>query len=366
MSRYGRSGRPIVVQHSFGELGSGGPIGVLERLLSSELADRYEFVRMHQDRATGGIDVGRIRSWVRMLRDVRPDLVHVRGLANEGFHGVLAARLARCPRILLSVHGTVRDLSGSPALKRRVVLAGLEPASLRMATHVATVCHFASTRAFLAPHAQKMVGPLTNGVVIAEPDALARAVTRAELGLGDHDVAVITVGRLSHEKGHQDLAAALRGMSSELRKRIVLLLVGDGPQRAAIESGYSIPDLRVRSLGRRLDVTRLLAAGDVFAFPSWHENLSNALLEAMAAGLPVVATRVGGNTEVVERGGGILVAVRDSAEITSALTLLVESAHKRALMGAAARQVIRQHYSIDRMVEVVDEVYQTVLQDHAR
>lgn len=361
MSRKGRLDRPIVVQHSFGELGSGGPIGALDRILNSELAGRYEFVRMHQERTAGTIDVTRLRSWVRMLREVRPDVVHIRGLGNEGFHGVLAARLARCPRILLSIHGTVRDLSGAPTLKHRVLRSGLEPASLRMATHVTTVCHFASRRSFLAPYAQKMVGPLTNGVVIVEPDAQARAVTRSELDLSDHDVAVITVGRLSQEKGHQDLAAALRGMSPDLLKRIVLLLVGDGPQRLEIERDYSIPGLRLRSLGMRLDVPRLLQAADVFAFPSWHENLSNALLEAMAAGLPVVATEVGGNTEVVERGGGILVPARNSDEITSALMLLVESPRKRAEMGAAARQVIRQHYSMDRMVQVTDDVYQTVL-----
>ena len=69
---------------------------------------------MHQESATGSIDVVRLRAWTLMLKDIQPDLVHVRGLGNEGFHGVLAARLAGCPRVLVSVHGTARDLPDPP------------------------------------------------------------------------------------------------------------------------------------------------------------------------------------------------------------------------------------------------------------
>lgn len=353
--------RPVVVQHSFGDPGSGGPVGALQRILESDLGDRYEWVRMHQERATGGIDIPRIRSWTRMLRDVRPDLVHVRGLGNEGFHGVLAARLARCPRVLVSVHGTVRDLTAPPSLKQRLLIGGLEPATLRMATHVTTVCESAAQRDFIQRHAAKFVGPITNGVDPAAVDESARRDVRRELGLEADDVALVTVGRLTYEKGHGDLAAALAMVDEKVRRAAVLVVVGAGPDEVAIRADYDATGVRTRYLGRRLDVPRVLAGSDVFMFPSLHENLSNALLEAMAQGLPVVATRVGGNVEVVRRGGGLLVDATDPSGLASALATLVIDRERRMLLGKEAAEVARTHYSTGRMLEVLDETYQAIL-----
>lgn len=353
---------PVVVQHSFGAVGSGGPIGALERLLASPLADTYTFVRLHQDEANGGIDARRLVQWRARLREVKPDLVHVRGLGNEGFHGALAARLAGCRRVLVSVHGTVRDLEGGSTMRRRVLANGIEPATLSMASHITTVCEFAAERPFIVCHRDKFVGPMINGVDLRVADPVLRSQVRDELALGTNDVAVATVGRQSLEKGHEDLAGALAGLSPAQRERIVLVLIGDGPDRARIRAGYvAVKGIRVRSLGQRPDVPRLLEGVDIFAFPSWHENLSNALLEAMGAGLPVVATRVGGNTEVVGRGGGLLVPPHDPGGLAAALRTLVDSPGRREALGAEAREVVRLHYSMDRMVEVMDAIYQTIL-----
>lgn len=353
---------PLIVQHSFGAPGSGGPIGALERLMSSSLSERYTFVRLHQDGANGAIDVRRLREWRSRLRDIQPDLVHVRGLGNEGFHGVLAARMARCPRVLVSVHGTVRDLQSASTIKRTVLTKALEPATLAMASHITTVCEFAAERPFIARHTAKLVGPMINGVQRRENDAAARAQVREELGLGSTDTAILSVGRLSVEKGHRDLARALADLAPPQLEQVVLVLVGDGPDKSEILARYAaVEGLRVRALGQRLDVSRLLQGGDIFAFPSWHENLSNALLEAMAAGLPVVATRVGGNTEVLLKGGGLLVPAHDPKAVATAIGSLIDSPEVRARLGAEARSVVGANYSMERMVEVMDEIYQSVL-----
>ena len=357
--------RPVVVQHSFGDPGSGGPIGALERVLASDLGDRYQWVRMHQEGSTGGVDVRRIRAWSRMLREVRPELVHVRGLGNEGFHGVAAARLAGCPRILLSVHGTVRDLTTPPTAKQRALVGVFEPATLRMATHVTTVCQFAAERDFIRRHSSKFVGPIVNGVDPVPVDRASRSRTRAELGLREDDVAVVSVGRLTFEKGHRDLADAWRRLPETLRGKAVLVVIGDGPDEAAIRCEYAEVAGRVMLLGRRHDVPDLLGAADVFAFPSLHENLSNALLEAMAQGLPVVATRVGGNTEVVSRGGGVLVEPHDPAGLSAALAELLSDPARRLAAGDEAARVVHDHYSTDRMIQVLDETYQTILRGPA-
>jgi len=124
--------RPIVVQHSFGDPNSGGPITALGRILDSSLASKYEFVRMHQPSTAKPVDVRLLRQWVSFLRRVQPDLVHVRGLGNEGFRAALAARLAGCPRILVSIHGTVRDLNVPTSPRRTALVRLVEPATLRL------------------------------------------------------------------------------------------------------------------------------------------------------------------------------------------------------------------------------------------
>jgi glycosyltransferase involved in cell wall biosynthesis len=353
--------RPVVVQHSFGSLGTGGPIGALNRLLKTPLAEKYEFVPMHQNSATGGIDIPRIRDWSKMLKSVKPDLVHVRGLGNEGLHGVLAARLAGCPRILVSIHGSVRDLQVSRRLKDRVLADVAEPVTLRLATHVTTVCESMAERAFVQKHANKLVGPITNGVALKERDLSTRRRTRDSLGLADSDIAVISVGRLTWDKGHGVLASALSRVDGASVDNLKLLVVGDGPDADEIKGAYDAYDFNVQFLGRRSDVSELLEASDLFVFPTFHENLSNALLEAMAAGLPVIATDVGGNTEVLRRGGGILIRPKDPDGLATALDELIKDLSRRLELGLESRQVVEDFYSLDAMSKTLDGVYSDIL-----
>lgn len=354
---------PTIVQHSFGDPGTGGPITALGRVLDSPLIDKYEFVRMHQERATGGIDVSRLREWVSMLRNVKPDLVHVRGLGNEGFHGALAARLAGCPRVLVSIHGSVRDLKyAAPTLRRRTLVHVIEPATLRMATHLATVCYSASQREFLRPYRSKMAGVIFNGVYMPDETKPDRDAMRAELGLRGDTIACVTVGRLNLEKGHLDLAEAFQRLPL-WKHQATLLVVGDGPDQKVIEQAYhQVPGLDVRFLGRRLDVARILEAADLFLLPSTHENHSNALLEGMAAGLPVIASAVGGNVEVLAHGGGLLVPASGAVRLADAMNTLFGDPDLRVRYGSEARKVVQDHYTVDQMVAGLDELYQSILQ----
>ncbi|MFG3700181.1 glycosyltransferase [Micromonospora sp. NPDC047620] len=358
--------RPVVVQHSAGRPGANGPLTVVERVLASRLGDEYDFVRMHQDRGNGGLDVPLLREWVALLRRLRPDLVHVRGLQNEGFLGVLAARLARCPRILVTVHGTVRDLrQGGRPLRRGLLVHGAEPFTLRAATHVATVCEYAAGRDFLRGCRDRFVGVIPNGVLVPE-EPVPRERVRGELGLRPDDVVMITVARLTWEKGYGVLADALRRLPTAAGRR-VLLVAGDGPDRPAIAEALGAaaaagPDaLDVRLLGSRADVPDLLAAADLFVFPTLHENLSNALLEAMAHGLPVVASAVGGNVEVLRDGAGVLVPAGDPRALADAVAFLVASPTARVELGVRARGRVRERYSLDRMLDNLDGVYRRIL-----
>jgi glycosyltransferase involved in cell wall biosynthesis len=174
---------------------------------------------------------------------------------------------------------------------------------------------------------------------------------------------VISVANLRREKAHEcllDAAARLAPRHPALRYTIV----GDGPRADELQAlawTLGIAD-RVRFLGHREDVTELLADADVFVLPSRSEAFPNGALEAMAAGLPVVACRVGGLTDLVEHGRtGLLVPPDDPAALADALDALVRSPGTARTFGGAARAEVAARYSYDRMVAGFEELYVTEL-----
>lgn len=187
------------------------------------------------------------------------------------------------------------------------------------------------------------------------PDPDARAAVRAELGLGDAWV-VGTVGRLDQLKNQVLL---VRAMAPHLSSQVRLVIVGDGPGRAELEAEIAkLPDPRwVVMTGRRMDVPRIVPAFDVFALSSKTEGLPLVVPEAMAVGLPVVTTAVGGLPGVIDdRITGLLVPV-DEARLSDALGQLVADPERARAMGQRARQVALARYSADRMVEAYLELY---------
>jgi len=358
--------RHLILQHAFGPPNSGGPVRALERLMSRLPDQEFRCERLQQFEPAGGINVGLLRRFRNEISASSPDLVHVRGLGNEGFHGVLAARLAGVPRILLSIHGTVRDLEyPGNLLRRRIVRDLLEPATLKMATHIITVCEFAARREFLAPYLNKFSGVVPNGVELPVLAAGYRSTWRRELKVSDDDVVAVCVSRLTREKGYLLLADALNKMPP-LNYPLKLLIAGDGPDREVIERALgnatrARTDMEYSLLGQKNEVENILMAADFFIIPSLHENLSNALLEAMSFELPAVASAVGGNVEVLSRGGGVLVPGGDSGALGQAISRYVNDKDSRRADGVLARKVVKESYTALHMAGRLSEVYRDIL-----
>ena len=193
---------------------------------------------------------------------------------------------------------------------------------------------------------------ITNGVPIpsARPGALARSRGRHALGLTDDEHAVVCVAYLRPVKNFPVLVRAVAATAREARTR--LFIIGVGPSEPDIRRVVAECDAadRVTFLGRRTDVPELLPLFDTFALASASEGISISILEAMAAGLPVVATRVGGNPLLVRDGEtGMLVPAGDAPALGGALERLARSAELRASMGAAGRDQARTRFSIERM-----------------
>jgi len=175
---------------------------------------------------------------------------------------------------------------------------------------------------------------------------------------------LLTVANLRKEKAHEVLFEAVARLAQR-HPQLRLRVAGDGPRAAdlrALAVSLGIAD-RVALLGHREDVAALLEEADAFVLPSRSEAFPNSVVEAMAAGLPVVACAVGGLLELVESGRtGLLVPVDDVPATVEALDSLIADPSRARTMGDAARHVIAQRYSFDRMVRAFEGLYASQLQ----
>ena len=191
------------------------------------------------------------------------------------------------------------------------------------------------------------------------PSPEQKESARRELGLESSQIAIASVGALELRKGHRHLLDAL----AELQKRRTFIrccIAGDGSQRAALEHQAQRLGLKqtVRFLGSIGDPRTLFWASDIFVQPSVMEGLGVALLEAMACGLPAIASRAGGMVDVIDdRHDGLLVAAADSGAMTRAIEELVNSPALRSSVGAQARIKAEQNFSLAAMTRGTLDLY---------
>jgi glycosyltransferase involved in cell wall biosynthesis len=206
-----------------------------------------------------------------------------------------------------------------------------------------------------------LVDVLYNGVDLARFRPVDEPVSaiRARLGIPADGEVVTSVGQLIDFKGLNYLVDAADLLRA--RPGLTVLIVGDGDRREALAAQIARLGLgdRVRLLGKRDDVQAILAATDVFVCPSvWDEALGYVILEAMAAGLPAVASRVGGIPEVVREGeSGLLVQPRDATALAAAIASLLDDPVRRRAMGEAGRRIVAADFSMDRAIAATVDLY---------
>ncbi|MBK9474239.1 MAG: glycosyltransferase family 4 protein [bacterium] len=196
------------------------------------------------------------------------------------------------------------------------------------------------------------------------PDPATRARLRAELGYADDDLVVGIVGRVTPSKGHREfLGMAARLAVTHPRARFLVVgeaTRGEEDEGRAILDGIATAGLaeRVKVTGFRPDVPDLLAAMDVFAFPSHNEAFGLALIEAMATGLPTVSADCDGVLDIVEEGNtGLMVPPRDGERLALATARLLDDDGLRARMGAAGRARVLAHFTAERMAQDLERLY---------
>ena len=297
----------------------------------------------------GGRPAGTIPIW-RALRAERPAVFHAHlSWPFACKHGVRAAWLARVPAIV----GTAQ-LYLAPERGRR------PPLVLRLYRRIIAVSEEVRRRyesELHVPGGRLVVA--RNAIRVPGAPPTADAALRAALVDGRPDYVVITPARLHAQKGHTYLLQAAAQVPDA-----TFVFAGDGPLRMALEAEARHLGVATRCvfLGQRSDVPALLAAADLFVLPSLYEGLPVSVLEAMAAGRPVVATAIGGTDEAVtSEETGLLVAPRDPAALASAIRRLQADPALARRLAAAARGRVERDFSSEATARQVMVIYDQVL-----
>ncbi len=288
----------------------------------------------------------------RTLKAFSPAIIHTRNWG--GTDAIIAGRLAGIHTVIHGEHGwEISDAEGKN-LKRLRIRQFLS----RWVREYTCVSQHQKQWLENIVKVNKPVTQIYNGVDTQRfCPGENRQKIRKELEIPPDIFLVGIIGRLDPIKNHPILFQAVKNLRSQF-PAIRLLVVGDGEERSHLEK---LRDNSIILLGNRLDVPTILQALDVFVLPSCNEGISNTLLEAMASTLPVIATRVGGNIELVQQNiNGFLVPVGDVNAITSALLQYAMSPNLREQHGQAGRRIAIEQFSIDRMVRGYEKVYHRV------
>jgi glycosyltransferase involved in cell wall biosynthesis len=288
-------------------------------------------------------DLRAIKRLAALFKAEGADIVHTH-LSAATLTGTLAARMARVP-VVSTVHGMNKRWTYS------------------FADHLIAVSEAGRQNLIHQGISPKQVSVAYNGIPIPPlPHDKERRLFRESLGIPPDACVLGSVSRADYGKGIQDGISAL----AMLRRRypnLHYLIAGEGEYLAQLKlqsKALGVGDL-VHFLGFRDDVLPVLSAIDVFVFPSLKEAMGISIVEAMAAGVPIVGTNIGGIPEVVDEGSGVLVPPQSPCDIADGCSKLIEEPRRRHSMGMHARQRAESKFSLTASAIAVEAVYRQVL-----
>jgi sugar transferase (PEP-CTERM/EpsH1 system associated) len=297
---------------------------------------------------------GRFR---RLFKVERPHIVHSR---NWGaIEAVVGARLAAVPAVVHSEHGLESSTYRRQPWRRNLIRRGcyafadkVFAVSQELRTYYARNLRMKESR----------LGVIPNGVDTERfrRNNDTRVAIRQKLGITPDTLVIGTVGRLDPIKDHRCLFAAAEILVAA-EVPVQLVVVGDGPERKGLEADIRRGALsrRTHFIGNTPDVVSQLNGFDIFVLPSLAEGMSNALLEAMSVGLACVATRVGGNTELIEDGvSGLLFEAGNAKALAGHLHALASNAERCREFGEHARKRVEGSFSLNKMLTNYSQMYE--------
>ena len=295
-------------------------------------------------------DYDTISNLAQLLRG-NLDIVHAHGLRGA-IVGGFAARRAKLP-YLFTVHNLLPRLN----VVQSVILLELA----RKAARVIAVSEAVANTLQAVGLSYQKIAVVPNGVDLSRfehPES--SGPFRAANGFSADDRILLAVGRLAPEKGFDVLIEAFASFQARV-PNVCLVIAGDGPDGPHLKAQAEALGERVRFVGYTADTVPLYRAADIIVAPSRQEGQGIVPLEAMAAGRPVVASRVGGLVEtIVEGRTGLLVPADDASALANALESLLNDPAKRVAMGAAGRERVRQDYALQTQIQKIEAIYSDV------
>jgi L-malate glycosyltransferase len=301
----------------------------------------------------------------RRLAEVRPQILHTHGY-KETVLGAAAGRISSRPKLVQTYHGIQENLAGWAGAKMRLydrlnsfVGRAAGDAFIGVSSEIAQILR--------ERYPGKDVRCIRNGIDVGcVAPSRARDAVREKIGVARDAFVVGTVGRLMPVKAFDRLIAAL----AQLRRdraglNAQLVIVGDGPLRSELEACAARLGVSRETtfLGARADVYDLMAAFDVFALTSLHEGIPMVILEAMAVGVPIVASRVGGIPEILENGrDALLVEAAAPGALADAIGRLAADPSLRAALARSARHQAEARFSITATAAGVVELYRSLFE----
>lgn len=296
-----------------------------------------------------------LKKLVSLYKEERPDIVHLNSSKIGGL-GALAGRIVKVPNIIFTAHGWA--FREERPETQKLAIKFLSWLTILLSHSVITVSERDAREGCAFPFAKNKITLVHNG--ISETIALSKDAARKMLSPQDtaNTFLIGTVGELHKNKGHIYAIEAFN--SVQLKYNAIFYIIGEGEERGVLLK--KIADLGLQSkvilLGNRKDAVTLLPAFDVFLFPSVKEGLPYTILEAGLAGLPVIASAVGGIPEIIiDMGSGILVRPKSPDEIAKAFDFLLSHPKEATTFGTKLRANVKKNFSLKKMLRETMAIY---------
>lgn len=344
--------------------GYGGVSKSFKRLMNNPEMQKFNMVILEQHEIVRGISIRVIKRYIKEILKEKPDLIHIRGVLPDGLMALIAAKIAKVPCICMSVHGMYSDEVKIGKIKKIISGVLVEPISFLLADSIYLVYEGALSRNKFRRFSKKIWGfiynPLPNwNYELEQKDAYIKV--REEYKINDTDILTLCVSRVTYEKGFSFVLEALQNLRKDWPSNLKIMIIGNGEYVNIIkeEMEYEILEKKIIMIPGTTEIKKYYYAADVFFTGSLHENHSNAILEACAAKIPIIATNVGGNCETIENTrGGWIISPYSSKELFEKIKN-VSFYEKKLLkeMGNNAYNFAKQKFSQEKIYQKLASYY---------
>jgi len=284
---------------------------------------------------------------LKIINKINPDIIHCRNGLTAINYGGLCAKFLKIP-LICSIHGHTSFLKKNFGLKFSTWI-------MKHSAFVIAVSHSIKKELITRGIPKQKIKVIHNGIFINNEIK--------KIPKNSNNPTIVSVGSLRLIKGHKFLILAIKEIIKEI-PNVKLLIIGDGPLKKNLESLVIQLELNnnISFLGRRDDVLQIMSTSDLVVLPSLSEGISNVLLEAMLAKKPIVATKVGGNPEVVvNKKTGLLVEKENPSALAKAIIKLLKNPELRYKMGENGYKRVKTYFDINKTIAEYEKVYLNVL-----